>query len=346
MRKLLLSLIAVLPLAGSAQTVADFETPVLPKADTFYLNYGPKLTDRGFDNGLAHFPFYTDSFGTTAFWTRGFTYSNVTNDSTGGAGNQYAAKTGSGANGSDQYAVAQFGSVYGDSLKIGLLGRAVGKGAQGFYVTNSAYGYFSMKFGDGFARKFGDTTGTGAKIPQGSYPDFFRFTVRAYEGGVLKPDTVQFYLADYRFADSTQDYIINDWRWVSLLKLGAADSFILNLESSDTASYGGSVAYLNNPAYFCIDDFTTNESLGVSHNQPFIARVYPNPVQNVLHIELNGNNNAERISLLDMSGRVVISQAVVSKATTLDMSGLAAGNYLLQLQGTSGEIAAQQITKL
>jgi hypothetical protein len=291
MRKRLLSLIALLPLAASAQTVANFETPVLPKADTFFMSYDMPKQDIGINSGLAHFPLYADTGFGFQYWDHGFTYSNMTDSNSGGYGNQFSARTGIGVKGSSQYAVA-----YGEINKVFLLNAAQGKSVGGFYVTNSSYAYYSIKFGDGFARKFGDTTGTNSHLPQGSYPDYFKLVVQGYAGGVLKPDTVEYYLADYRASDSTKDYVVKDWQWVPLTKLGGVDSLQFRLYSSDTNAFG-----IKTPLYFCMDDFTTNESLEVKPQTGIVAKVFPNPVQTILNIELSNKSDIRNLTLMDMS---------------------------------------------
>jgi len=68
------------------------------------------------------------------------------------------------------------------------------------------------KKGNQFSRKFGDTTGTksGASIPQGHYPDWFKVLVKGYRGGNMLNDSIEFYLADYRSAGTTNDYAIKN----------------------------------------------------------------------------------------------------------------------------------------
>ena len=56
--------------------------------------------------------------------------------------------------------------------------------------------------------------------------------------------------------------------------------------------------------------------------------VYPNPVQNQLHIELEVSANIE---LLDVSGKLVLSQYAMGN-TQLDVSSLEAGIYILSIE--------------
>jgi hypothetical protein len=225
-----------------AQTVATFDNLSLPKPDTFYVNYSSSGNDVGVNNGLAHFPcVYDTSWG--GFWSYGFAYSNKTDSVTSGFMNQYSAKTASGYNGSPNYMVS-----YGSYNMIRPIGAARGKFMSGFYITNSTYAYNSMRDGDAFAKKFGGTSGT--------FPDWFKLVIKGFYKGSLKADSVEVYLADFRFpGKSPDDYILNNWKWVSLMPLGNVDSIQLELSSTDMGTWG-----MNTPAYYCMDEFTTYEN--------------------------------------------------------------------------------------
>ena len=223
-----------------SQTVSTFENLTLA-TDTFW--NGSDLSG-GFSCGNANF---ANDYDTTSHSWNGFVYSNKKDSTTAGYGNQYAGITASGYAGSSNYAIAD---EYGNA-QVKLTGSAIGKPVKGFYVTNSTYAYLSMKNGDQFAKKFGGVTGTD--------PDWFRLRVLGWKNGALKQQTVDFFLADFRSADSTQDYIVRDWTWLNLQPLGDVDSILFNLSSSDT-SFG----YMNTPAYFAMDNFTTGDALNVA----------------------------------------------------------------------------------
>ncbi len=229
-------------LAGNAQTLADFEALSLSKSDTFYVNYSNSGNDVGFDNGLAHFPcVYNTAWG--GYWSSGFAYSNMTDSVTSGFTNSYSAKTAKGYNGTSQYLVANGSSNY-----VQLINGGKGGFAAGFYVTNATYTYNSMRDGDAFAKKFGGTTGNDQ--------DWLKLVVRGYNKGVHKLDSVEVYLADFRFADNSKDYILKSWQWVNLMPLGKVDSLDFSLSSSDMGPWG-----MNTPAFFCMDNFLTQENL-------------------------------------------------------------------------------------
>lgn len=227
----LLALIAILSVSHlQAQSVAKFDDLTLSSGK--YWN-GSDLSG-SFKSGDFTFQntFTKSQWGD--YWD-GFAYSNVTDNQTAGYGNQYSAITGVGYAGSANYAIC-YPSPYGTvSLKSSTK-------LSGFYVTNSTYTYFSMKNGDQFAKKFGGETGND--------PDFFRLMIEALDANSKPVDTVYFYLADFRSADNSKDYILNKWTWVDLSELKEASKIRLSLSSSDN-SYG----FMNTPGYFCIDDF-------------------------------------------------------------------------------------------
>lgn len=334
MRKTLLAFSLLCSTAASAQTIATFEGMPLSGTDSFYVNYTSPGQDVGYDDGLAHFPCVFDTGFGSAYQSYGFVYSRKTDSATGGFANQYTAKAGKGANGSQKYIVG-----YGTYNKIILKNNAIGKYVSGVYVTNNSYAYNSMRDGDAFARKFGDTTGTHSGLPQGTVPDFFKLIIRGYKSGALAPDSVVFYLADFRGPGSS-DYIINDWRWVPLSSLGKIDSLELTLHSSDVGSFG-----MNTPAYFCLDDFTTNEdNISVPQSpQLAAAKVYPNPARNELFVALK-DRNAQQISVLDLSGRTVLSRTVQQETEVLDLGTLRPGVYMLRIDG-DGRSASSRFVK-
>ncbi len=223
-----------------SQTVSTFENLILG-TDTFW--NGSDLSG-GFNSGLANF---ANSYN-GGNWS-GFSYSNTRDTTTVGYLNQYSSITGGGYNGSSNYTVA---NDYGNA-KIRLTGNAAGKFVRGFFVTNATFAYLSMKNGDMFAKKFGGATGND--------PDWFQLTVLGWHNGAIKQQSVNFFLADFRSADSTQDYIVRDWRWVDLQSLGSVDSLEFHLSSTDTAGGFG----MNNPAYFAMDNFITADT---AYSQP------------------------------------------------------------------------------
>ena len=306
----------ILGSAAHGQTVATFEDLTLPATDTFYINISNSGNDVGFTDGLARFPCVYDTAGGYTTWNY-FAYSNKTDSVTSGYTNQYAAKTQTGYNGSSKYAVAYCANtvVFNQyTMNLNLTGAAIGHSVDGFFVTNSTYAYNSMRDGDMFAHKFHDG-------------DWFLLTVKGYAGGALTTDSVNFYLADFRFPDSSMNYIVKTWDWVSLLPLGDVDSLQFEMRSSDTG--GG---YINTPTYFCMDNFTTNETSVSVKNvaQPALVKVYPNPANDVLFVDIPGSA-VQQITITDATGQIMGNYAVKQAQTTINISSLPAGVYVLGL---------------
>ena len=212
--------------------------------------FGSTQTIGSFESGGVSFENRHFDFGTSETWS-GFAYSNHTDNTTPGFGNQYSAFTGSGRGpGDDNYGVA-FGS--GDvatfdpsdaeqlrSLPSFTLPDAVV--ATGAFVTNTTYPALSMLQGDAFSKQFGG--------PTGDDPDWLLLTAYGIDAlGVPMSTVVEFYLADYRFSDNLLDYVVDDWTLLDLSPLTGAKSIHFNLTSSDVGDFG-----MNTPAYFAIDD--------------------------------------------------------------------------------------------
>lgn len=190
---------------------------------------------QGWQSGSAHFSnsFTYDSQFNYSYWS-GFSYSRVTAGNVPGYENQYAARPGIGSEGSEHYAVI-YNSAVGDAVIT--FGAEVQLNTVD--LTNTAYNYFSMRDGDDFAKKFGGTSGNDA--------DFFKLELQGFRGGNLT-NKFDFYLADFRSANSADDYIVQNWTRVNLASLGTVDSLKFALTSSDVGNFG-----MNTPAYFAMD---------------------------------------------------------------------------------------------
>ena len=242
----ILSLAGAVLLAQAAAATITFEDLPLgnPAADgsteygatgTYYWN--GRDGSGGFTRGgLVFGNSYTLPYGSWA----GFAYSGTTDATTPGWGNQFSAVAGGGAGGSSRYAICYQDTYTGTIPAITFSRRdLVG---HGFMVTNTTYGALAMRDGYFGAKKFGGATG--------SDPDWFLLTVTAYDTGV-PGNSLGFYLADYRFANNSLDYIVDDWMYVDLGDLGTADQLRFTFTSSDNDPIFG----MNTPAYLALDDF-------------------------------------------------------------------------------------------
>ncbi len=241
----LVFLLAMSPVAGAA--VSTFDDLTL--AAESYWNGDDDGSGYGTYSGFTSGDNYFANYEAAAYYSwEGFAYSNMTDTTTAGYTNQYSAYTGGGVNNSSNYAIAYTCTMWGQSAQT-YNGYTTGEYTQivdGFYITNTTYAYLSMLNGDSYAKKFGGVDGTDA--------DWFLLTVYALDENYGKTGAyVEFYLADYRFADSSEDYILDEWAWVDLSGLGAVYGLEFELTSSDNSNYG-----MNTPAYFAMDNLTTS----------------------------------------------------------------------------------------
>ena len=209
---------------------STFDNLPLAKADTF---------NNGADSSLG-FNHYGRFWNNTYFSWGGFSgwaLSNMKDTVTAGFTNQYSAITGSGVSGTRNYMVSTGNGAY---IKLDET-----QTISGAYFTNSTYAARDMEQGSGFSKKFGGT--------DGNDEDFFRVVISSYLADEFVDSTI-FYLADYRFADNSKDYILKDWRYVDFNNNVSSDieidSISFRYEGSDTGASG-----LNTPEYFCMDDF-------------------------------------------------------------------------------------------
>lgn len=226
----LAALLSLFGTSAQAATVSGFDDLTLAPDS----HYFPQTTTT-FTSGLGRFNHsYTDWGGCChSEWI----YSNRTDDSTPGYENQFSGYAGSGANGTANYGIAYVGAPtvsFDAPVQVG-----------GAWFTNSTYAALSMRDGDGFAKKFGGVDGSDA--------DFLRLTVIGRDATDAITGSVDFYLADYRFADNSQDYIVKDWAWVDLSSLGMVSRLEFSMASSDNSPWG-----MNTPSYFAMDELSVS----------------------------------------------------------------------------------------
>ncbi|MGE5296733.1 MAG: DUF4465 domain-containing protein [Solirubrobacterales bacterium] len=168
------------------------------------------------------------------YW-EGFAYSNCTDVNATGYTAQYNAIAGCGQGGTSNYAVAFVGWETIPTITFDNP-----QAFTGLYVTNNCYAYYEMRDGSAFTKKFGGNTGNDS--------DWFKLTITGFDANDLPAGTVEFYLADFRFENSAQDYILDSWAFVDLTSLGTVKALQFTLSSSDSGDFG-----MNTPAYVCID---------------------------------------------------------------------------------------------
>jgi hypothetical protein len=66
--------------------------------------------------------------------------------------------------------------------------------------------------------------------------------------------------------------------------------------------------------------------------------LYPNPAKNTLNIRLGQSSNVSDYSVIDVSGKILLSGKAGSESA-INISSLAAGTYLLKLSGDSAQVS-------
>lgn len=314
MKKIVFS-VAILAANLSAQaqtTVIDFESLPLTGSETYYngadLAGFFEVEDVKFEN------YYNAEF---AYWG-GFAYSNVTDNTTAGYGNQYSAYPGSGANNSENY------SVYTSSGMIEFTNLTH---LQSIKISNATYAALSMLNGDNFAKKFGGATGND--------PDFFKVWIVAYDTEMLPVDSVEYYLADYRFTDNSQDYIVDSWETIFFDIPNPVRYLTFKFESSDVGEWG-----MNTPAYLVIDDLGLNTIVGLDTKFKSNLTIYPNPTKEYFNVaDFTGS-----VFLYNNLGQLVL-KAEASDNQEVSISNLPVGTYQVVLQDKEGTQAFTTLVK-
>jgi Domain of unknown function (DUF4465) len=208
-------------------------------------SYNNNLGTAGFFNSGGNS--FNNSYDPTFSTWSGWSISSQTNISNPGGSIpdynfEYTAIPGIGGNGSQTYAVA---NTYGDGANpfhpsSSIVNLAAGASPVSIQITNTAYDYYSMTYGDGFAKQFGAG-------------DYLLLTIDGYSsanGGGTQVGEVDFYLANFLATNSSQWYIVDTWQTVDLSSLVGAQSLVFGLESTDNDPVYG----INTPSEFAADN--------------------------------------------------------------------------------------------
>ncbi len=168
-------------------------------------------------------------------WT-GFVVSNHNDTETRGYENQYSSIAGSGADGSEQFALLYTGSS--DTIEF-----LIPEKVTNISFCNSTWTYYAMLEGDPPSKQFGGNSGDEL--------DYFNLLIKGLDEGGRTVMNATLTLADYRFTNNAEDYIANSWTDIDLSEAGYLKYLVLSFDSSDTGDYG-----INTPTYVCIDNIT------------------------------------------------------------------------------------------
>ena len=328
-RFLLLCVVASQAMQSVAQDlILDFESLSLPQ-DTFWNGsdmsgaYKEPVSPVGGDTFVA-INAYDTAFG--GFWSGGYAISTMRDDTTQGFTNLYSSIA-AGGESSDAYAVVS--AFNHATLRLtGNVSTLPGIPSlprfMGMYLTNSTYAYFSMLNGDGIAKQFGGASGDD--------PDYFfiRFSFYYSATDAQPYDSVDFYLADFRSPDNSEDYILDDWVYVDLNDFPAFEypgaQVRAKLYSSDIGAFG-----INTPAFFCMDNLEIDFPTGVE-NVPDQQTISVSVWQETIEVRSEEKSD---IQLYSLSGRLVARQSGAFRAV-FPSSSLPQGIYVVESISASG----------
>lgn len=83
---------------------------------------------------------------------------------------------------------------------------------------------------------------------------------------------------------------------------------------------------------FGVEECTSIKEMGAGNT---LIKAYPNPSMGDLTLEINGSGNAQ-IQLMDVSGRVIISESAMTGVSTMNLGNVANGVYYLKVQTQTG----------
>jgi hypothetical protein len=175
---------------------------------------------------------YNSDWGT---WD-GFAFSSKYDTETAGFGNQYSVFNTE--NGDNSFTV--FFPSYAEDV-FATFEDGAEYDIKSIMLCNNTYAALSMQDGDDYSKKFGGESG--------EEEDYFKVTISGYDAVGELQGTVDFYLADFRKSNSSDDYIIDEWTMVDLSSLGKINKLTFSFESSDVGDWG-----INTPTYVCVDN--------------------------------------------------------------------------------------------
>lgn len=180
---------------------------------------------------------------------------------------------------------------------------------QGVYLNNNSYPYYCIEYGDAFARAF--TNG-----------DDFTLTIHGVSADGTEK-TMDVSLASYTNGDLT---INRGWRYVDLTPLGTVNELYFTMASTDTGDWG-----MNTPGYFCLDKLMVKAADTQSQGSMMADSNTITYDKAARTVTVGGGAFA---SICNISGQIVMSGE-----GTLDISGLAAGVYIVKSGNNSLKIA-------
>lgn len=293
--------------------------------DSFW--YGENADSYFYSGGFQFPSVYDTSYG--GYWKSGFALSSIRDDLTSGFDNLYGCIAGGSYDGTT-YVIGQNNSQF----RWALLDES--PVIKSIKITNTTYAYYSMKNGDAFAKKFGGDSGDD--------PDYFKLRIYGLSStDVDEIDSTKyydFYLADYRFDDNSNDYILDDWVEINIDSIFDFDvsGLAFELFSSDNSPWG-----MNTPAFFAIDRIEYDIRSGIDEKNANISvNVYPNPASEYIKIDVDNIDKQLNYELIDISGKK-LTIGTVRDMKEINIEQLSTGTYFIKVYDNNSRVVKKVI---
>ena len=76
-----------------------------------------------------------------------------------------------------------------------------------------------------------------------------------------------------------------------------------------------------------------------------LFKIYPNPASEIITIETDGNSDSYQVEIISISGKLLYSQSLSNTNSTIDISDLPSGLYLVKITGNKGNVYQERIIK-
>ncbi|KLU03814.1 Cell surface protein [Rhodopirellula islandica] len=326
--------VAVLHAKQTGPAIIDFETLGSELGASTFSNQAPN----GFEQEeLSLNNDYNSLYGS---W-QGWSISKTTDSTTADFSNQYSAFPGEGHDGSDTYAVGFYSEYASPENRPTLeLDPEVGSQFDSLWITNTTYAALSMTEGDQFAKQFGGDSGTD--------PDFYEVDIHGLDDAGTSIGTVTVVLADFRFENSEDDFIVDEWIQVDLSSLESAQALQFQVRSSDIGDFG-----INTPTYFAVDDVVVKrpqvaldfEDTSLLESESMIGRVSRPALDSssLMTVSISNSNS----SLVNLPTQVTIAAGADYAEFTVSTSDddLAGPNQMVEFTATA-ELQAPRTREL
>ena len=86
-------------------------------------------------------------------------------------------------------------------------------------------------------------------------------------------------------------------------------------------------------------------TVGIVEIESAGVKIYPNPTNSILNIELKNAITNGTLTLFDMSGKAILLQVIYGNPAQINMSQLPAGNYILRIIENGTKSTRLQVVK-